>query len=140
MRRFLLFLFLLAVLVGASTAQQPPASKLLIAFSSYRDRPRHPNIYLYEHDGIGAGKIVGVVGGMPNRSLADSYSHPSLTADGRYCAYTYEKENETGRVLLWDIKEQKHVDLPAIAYDGIRLARALNRIARELGLDDFGHG
>src|SRR5262249_52785857 len=88
--------------------------KLLIAFSSYRDRPRHPNIYLYEHDGTGTGKIIGTVGGTVNRSAADSYSHPSLTADGRYCAYTYEKENETGRILLWDIKEQKQVDLPTI--------------------------
>lgn len=114
MRRFFLCLPLLAMLLSALPAEQPPPSKLLIAFSSYRDRPRHPNIYLYEHDGTAAGKIVGVVGGMPNRSLADSYSHPSLTADGRYCAYTYEKENETGRILLWDIKEQKHVELPAL--------------------------
>jgi len=114
MRRLLLSLPLLAVVLGALPAEQAPATKVLIAFSSYRDRPRHPNIYLYEHDGVGAGKVVGVVGGMPNRSSADSYSHPSLSSDGRYCAYTYEKENETGRILLWDIKEQKHVDLPGL--------------------------
>jgi Tol biopolymer transport system component len=114
MYRLLLSVPVMALALAALPGQQPAGSKLLIAISSYRDRPRHPNIYLYEHDGVGTGKVIGVVGGMPNRSAADSYSHPSLTADGRYCAYTYEKENETGRILLWDIKEQKQVELPAI--------------------------
>jgi Tol biopolymer transport system component len=114
MRGLLLSIPIVALVFAALPAQQPAGSKLLIAISSYRDRPRHPNIYLYEHDGLGAGKVIGVVGGMPNRSAADSYSHPSLTADGRFCTYTYEKENETGRILLWDIKEQKQVELPAI--------------------------
>ena len=40
--------------------EQPPApTKLLIAFASYRDRPKHPNIFFYEHDGVAKGKIVG---------------------------------------------------------------------------------
>lgn len=114
MRRHLVSFGLLTICLAALPAQQPQGAKLLIAFSSYRDRPRHPNIILYEHDGVGSGKVVGTVGGMVNRSAADAYAHPSLSGDGRYCAYTYEKENETGKVLLWDLKEQKQVELPTL--------------------------
>lgn len=114
MRRLLVSAGLIFLALTALPAQQPAAGKLLIAFSSYRDRPKHPNIYVYEHDGVGTGKVLGPVAGAINRSAADAYAHPVLSGDGRYCAYTYEKENETGKVLYWDLKEQKPVELPTI--------------------------
>src|SRR5262249_22638621 len=94
-------------------ADEPSRAKLLIAFASYRDRPKHPNVYFYEHDGVSSGKIIGMVGGTPQRT-ADAYAHPSLSHDGRYCAYTFELENNAGRIQLWDLKEQKNNDLAAV--------------------------
>jgi len=98
-------------------AAQPPATrpagvKLLIAFSSYRERPRHPNIFLYEHDGEANGKIVGSVATPRQRASADI--HPSLSQDGRLCAFTLELENQRGRLTLWDLKDQKSIDLPTL--------------------------
>src|SRR3954468_12375458 len=64
-----------------SLAQKTAESKLLIAFGSYRDRPKHPNIYFYEHDGVSKGEIAGKVG--TPRNVANAEGHPSLSADGR---------------------------------------------------------
>src|ERR1700675_3874156 len=86
-------------------AQQSPPAKLLIAFASYRDRPKHPNIFFYEHDGVANGKIVGSVG--TPRGMASAEAHPWLSHDGRYCVFTFELENKTGRIDCWDRKEQK---------------------------------
>jgi Tol biopolymer transport system component len=102
---------LLAAGFSVLPAQNPPAVKLLIAFSSYRDQPKHPVIFFYEHDGVGAGKIVGNVG-TPRG--ANASSHPSLSQDGRYCSFTFEVENKTSRINYWDRKEQKLIDLPVI--------------------------
>jgi Tol biopolymer transport system component len=85
---------------------------VLIAFGSYRDRPKHPRLYFYEHDGISAGKIVGRAGTPQN--IASAEGHPSLSKDGRFCAYTYELENNTGRIYFWDRKEQKLVEHPVM--------------------------
>jgi Tol biopolymer transport system component len=101
------------ILLTAPSAQDPAPPRLLLAFASYRDRPRHPNIYFYEHDGVSTGKMAGMVGGTPQRT-ADAYAHPTLTGDGRLCAFTYELENNTGRIHLWDLKEQKILDLAAV--------------------------
>jgi Tol biopolymer transport system component len=119
-------------------AQKAAAPKLLIAFGSYRDRPKHPNIFFYEHDGVGEGKITGRVG--TPRNVASAEGHPSLSADGRYCAFTFELENNTGRIYFWDRKEQKlieHADMnsspnaqmgPSLSADGNLIAfGALNR-------------
>jgi Tol biopolymer transport system component len=103
----------LLVLAGlAVPAAEPPRVKLLIAFASYRERPKHPNIFFYEHDGVSQGKIVGSV--ATPRGVASAEAHPSLSQDGRYCAFTSELENQTGRIHLWDLKEQKLVELPVI--------------------------
>jgi Tol biopolymer transport system component len=83
-------------------------SKLLIAFASYRDRPKHPNIFFYEHDGVAKGQIVGKVGTA--RNIASAEGHPSLSSDGRFCAFTFELENSTGQIYFWDRKEQKLVE------------------------------
>jgi Tol biopolymer transport system component len=113
MNRFLLcFAVIPAIGLPALPAQQAPPGKILIAFASYRERPKHPNIFFYEHDGIANGKIIGSVG--TPRAMASAEAHPSLSHDGRYCAFTFELENKTGQIKCWDLKEQKLVDLPTI--------------------------
>jgi Tol biopolymer transport system component len=98
--------------LGAVRAQEPTSGgKLLIAFASYRDRPKYPDIFFYEHDGVSKGKIIGSVA---NPKSANASGHPSLSQDGRFCAFTFEVENNTSKIALWDLKEQKLVDLPTI--------------------------
>ncbi|MBX9580427.1 MAG: hypothetical protein K2X87_08975 [Gemmataceae bacterium] len=91
-------------------AADPPPGKLLIAFASFRERKLHPKVYFYEHDGIAAGKLVGSVDAVNQRS---DY-HPTLTADGKLCAFAAETENQTGKVLLWDRAEKKLLDPPKL--------------------------
>ena len=55
-------ILLLAILSSSLADQKPATTKLLIALGSYRERPRHPNIFFYEHDGVGKGEIVGLGG------------------------------------------------------------------------------
>jgi Tol biopolymer transport system component len=102
--------FVGAVLSGSRTDDKPAASRLLIAFASFRDRPLHPRIYFYEHDGDRSGKIVGSIDPVNQRS---DY-HPSLSHDGRYCAFASELENQTGRIQVWDLKERKLLELPTL--------------------------
>jgi Tol biopolymer transport system component len=125
----LLSCLLLFLLTSSLLAQDV---KLLIAFSSFRDRRLHPRVYFYEHDGVGTGKIVGGIDPVNQRS---DY-HPSLSHDGRYCAFASELENQTSRISFWDRKEKKLVVLakindspnaqlsPALAGDGKLLAFA----------------
>src|SRR5436309_13188390 len=94
-----------AVLAGL--AAEPTGVKLLVAFASYRERPKHPKIYFYEHDGIANGKILGSIEAV---NLRSDY-HPTLSHDGRFCAFASELENETGRIQLWDLREKKLVEL-----------------------------
>jgi Tol biopolymer transport system component len=110
MSRCLLCLVLAVPLVAAGPDPAPGGPKLLIAFASYRERPRHPKVYFYEHDGVAHGKIVGSVDAVNQRS---DY-HPSLSHDGRYCAFASELENQTGRIQLWDVKDKKLIELPRI--------------------------
>src|SRR5262245_46667442 len=104
---------ILSGLLGTPRADEPPRTKLLIAFASYRDRPRHPCIYFYEHDGVASGKSAGMLGGTP-RQTADAFARPTLSHDGLWCAYTHEVENNAGRILLWNLQDQKNVELPAV--------------------------
>jgi Tol biopolymer transport system component len=113
MKWLLCFLpMVLSIAIVPTPAQPPPSPKLLIAFASYRDRPKHPNIFFYEHDGVAKGKIVGTVG--TPRGMASAEAHPCLSHDGRYCAFIFELENKTGQIKYWDLKEQKLVELPII--------------------------
>jgi Tol biopolymer transport system component len=96
---------------GSVADEKPPGPKLLIAFGSYRERPKHPNIFFYEHDGSGSGKILGKAG-TPRGATAEG--HPSLSADGRYCAFTFELENNTGRIYFWDRKDNKLIEHPVL--------------------------
>jgi Tol biopolymer transport system component len=126
MKRFLLCLFIAATVSVSSlpaqktgektkaaekNAPKTAPGKLLIAFSSYRDRPRHPSIFFYEHDGVDKGKMAGSVG-TPRADNASG--HPSLSQDGRFCTFTFEVENSTAKIFCWDRQEQKLVDMPVI--------------------------
>src|SRR5688500_3018817 len=110
-RAILLLVLLISPLPSLLRAQEPSPGKLLIAFASYRDRPKHPQVFFYEHDGVSTGKLVGGTGTVKNAANAEA--QPSLSHDGRFCAFTFEIENKTARVQCWDRKEQKFVDLPA---------------------------
>lgn len=149
MRRLIPLILLAAspLLFAAPPAAEPKA-KLLIAFASYRERPLHPKVYFYEHDGASSGKIIGSIDPVNQRS---DY-HPSLSHDGRYCAFASELENQTGRVSFWDIKEKKLLDLPglndtpnaqmapSLSADGALLAfAAWNRPAASPRWDVFLH-
>jgi Tol biopolymer transport system component len=101
-------------LLGVGQSDEPKKAdkpvKLLIAFASFRERPLHPKVYFYEHDGVANGKILGSIDAVNQRS---DY-HPSVSHDGRYCAFASELENQTGRILLWDVKDRKLIDEPGI--------------------------
>lgn len=103
----------LAFILPLVPAQEPaPArAKIVIAFSSYRERPRHSNIFFYEHDGIDTGKVVGSVGTPRGDNAA---GHPTLTQDGRECFFTCEVENQVARIQCWDRTEKKLLDLAPI--------------------------
>src|SRR5947209_7686236 len=111
MRRFLVVLALTgSALLAAEPDREPPRVKLLLAFASYRERPKHPKIYFYEHDGVATGKVVGSIDSVDLRS---DY-RPALSHDGRFCAFASELENQTGKVLLWDARERRLLDLPGL--------------------------
>jgi len=93
----------------------PPKTRLLIAFASFRERPLHPKIYFYEHDGVAEGKVLGSIDAVNQRS---DY-HPSLSHDGRVCAFASEKENDVGRIHVWDMKERKVLNVLNDALPGL---------------------
>lgn len=99
-----------AVPAGVAQPPAPGKAKLLIAFASFKERKLHPKVYFYEHDGASAGQIVGSIDAVNQRS---DY-RPSLSADGNLCAFAGEKENETGRVYVWDRAAKKLLDPPKV--------------------------
>ncbi len=109
--------WLLLLLIGCAPffvlAQQPQEgspNRLLIALSSYRDRPKHAQIYFYEHDGVAQGKIVGNVPTVSNRQ---DY-HAILSKNSKLCVFASELENEVSKIFLWDMADKKLVTPPAI--------------------------
>jgi Tol biopolymer transport system component len=100
-------LLLLLLCANFSNAESP---KLLISFASYRDRPKQPTVYFYEHDGVANGKIVGKI----DTANLRSDHHPSLSHDGRYCSFASELENQAGKISVWDLKEKKLVEMPKL--------------------------
>jgi Tol biopolymer transport system component len=94
-------------------AQQPatdPPKRLLIAFSSYRDRPKHAQVYFYEHDGVANGKIVGSIDTIANRQ---DY-HPILAKNGKVCVFASELENQTSKIFVYDLAQKKLVTPPKL--------------------------
>lgn len=111
MRRSLLVLGLLCLALVTAADGQSTAPKLVIALSSFRDRPLHPRLYFYEHDGTGQASQIGAIKAV--RVRVDT--HPSLPLGARYCAYASELENNFGNIRVWDLKEKKQLeDLPGL--------------------------
>lgn len=95
---------------GQDGPEAPVAPKLLIAWSAYSPRPKHPTIYFYHHDGVEKGKTIGSIKVEGKRS---DY-RPSLTHDGKLCAFASEEENETSRIFLWDLAAKQLTELANI--------------------------
>lgn len=93
-----------------SQENSPSGSRLLIAYGSYKDRVKYPTVTFYEHDGNSTGKVIGSI--PPTNLRSDS--HPSLSHDGRFCAFASEVENQTSRILLWDLPAKQVVELPTV--------------------------
>jgi len=116
MSRSLLCLVVVAATLGGAAAQPAPESgapKLLLAFASVRERraPPYPKIYFYEHDGVGQGQLLGSIDSIEkgvNNTRSDM--HPSLSRDGRFCAFSAQLGiTDGGRVEIWDRVEKKLV-------------------------------
>jgi len=101
-------LFALLAPFDAGAADRLP--RLRIACGSYKDRPKYPTITFYDHDGVSSGSVVASIPPVDLRSD----SHPSLSADGRFCAFTSEVENQTSRILYWDLVNRQLIDLPLV--------------------------
>src|SRR5262245_39415785 len=121
MRRFSCSLLFAVACFSLALAQPIPEAarpKLLLAFSSTRERrdPPYPKVYFYEHDGVANGKLLGSIDSITkgvNFTRADM--HPSLSRDGRYCAFaTQYGVLDGGRIQIWDRTEKKLIDPPSI--------------------------
>jgi len=107
----ILSLCLVHTICSDGQSQQPAFTpKLLLAVASYRDRPRYPTITFYEHDGQALGRIVGTVPTVNMRSD----SRPSLTHDGKLCAFASELENQTSKIFVWHLADKKLLELPKL--------------------------
>jgi len=81
-------------LVGAHSpgrlgAQETPAAPrpLQIVFSSLRERPAFASLLVYQHDGVGDGRIVQRLPIEPDTS----FTRPSLMSDGRRCLFSVKQ-------------------------------------------------
>lgn len=83
---------------------------LLIAVSSYRNRPMHPEILFYKVDPNGVCTPAGGVTPVTKRSD----HHPVFSGDGRLCFFASEAEGQPCVILAWDLAAQKLVDLPGL--------------------------
>jgi Tol biopolymer transport system component len=141
MHRLLCCLLIVAGFPSSVTAQPAPDSftpKLLIAFASVRGRraPPYPRIYFYEHDGVANGRLAGSVESVTQGDQKTrSDMHPSLSRDGRYCAFSAQMGPTNGaRIEIWDRTEKKLLPLrlnggadvhrmtPSLTTDGKRVA------------------
>jgi Tol biopolymer transport system component len=108
------FVLRLSFVIGGALLGHPAfaqeAPKLLLAYCSTRERPKYPQVYFYEHDGASQGKVVGSIETANMRSD----SHPSLSADGRLCAFASEVENQVSKIFVHDRAARKLLDLPVI--------------------------
>ncbi len=129
---------LLSFAVVAAFAAAPPAPKagqrLLIAFASVRGRaaPPYPQVFFYEHDGVGVGRLLGSIPSITKGiNVTRSDSHPALSADGRYCAFAAQiGVTDGGGIEVWDRKEKKLLALP-----GINPSKDVHQIGAALSAD-----
>ena len=81
-------------LVGAHSpgwlaAQETPAAPrpLQIVFSSLRERPAFASLLVYQHDGVGAGRMIQRLPIEPDTS----FTRPALASDGRFCLFNVKQ-------------------------------------------------
>jgi hypothetical protein len=128
------------VLEGCATCQNSPGprrQRLVIAFSSLRERPAFANLYFYRHDGIGQGELKGAVPAQFER--ADTRA--SLTVDGAQCAYASKQVGGfTPLVNLWDRSENRALPAPGFnSQEGSRIEPALSGDGQWLAVCARGH-
>ena len=89
---------------------RPPVAprRLLIAYSSFRDRPLHPRLYFYEHDGVGSGAQAGAIEAAPLRVE----TRAALAEGGQLVACASEVENQPGDILLWHRGQRRVLESP----------------------------
>ena len=116
--------------VACENSPAPRRQRLVIAFSSLRDRPAFANLYFYRHDGIGRGELNEAVPAQFER--ADT--HPSLASDSARCAYASKQVGGfTPLVNLWNRSENRPLPAPAFnSQEGSRIEPALSGDGRFL--------
>jgi Tol biopolymer transport system component len=121
---------LFVCLTGSGEGEGPPPPRLLLAFASYRDRAAFTNVYFYEHDGLGQGRLLDAVPAVFERA---DY-HPSLTADGAICAYAAKQVGGfPGLIQLWDLRARRPLERPGLNEGfGARLEPSLSGDGRLL--------
>jgi dipeptidyl aminopeptidase/acylaminoacyl peptidase len=119
MRRSCSCLVIAASLLAAPALPAADAApKLLLAFASVRERraPPYPQVFFYEHDGVSKGKLLGSIPSIAkgiNSTRSDM--HPTLSRDGRFCAFSAQFGVTAGaRIEIWDRQEKKLLPLAAL--------------------------
>jgi len=96
---------------GQASADEPHfEARLRIALASNRDHYWYPRIVLYEHDGVGKGRIAKTFS-SPDKRLDHQ---PSLAAQTRLGVYGWEAEGGVGRLRLWDSEKGTPIELPEL--------------------------
>jgi Tol biopolymer transport system component len=111
----------------ASADDRPPGKPALaIAFASLRDRPAFASIHLYEHDGVGQGRLVATIPAANERA---DY-HPVLYANGTRCLYSSKQVGGHGPLIMgWDLPE--HKQLPEFRFNGRFAARVSPAVTQD---------
>jgi hypothetical protein len=99
-------------------SRQPAGVKLLLAFGTVRDRraPPYPAVHFYEHDGVAGGRLVGSIDpAVVGKDNVRGDFHPSLSRDGRWCAFSGQLGIVNGgRIEVWDRQEKKLLTFPLL--------------------------
>lgn len=103
-------LLLAGVVFGWAAPVSAAEPSVLIAVSSYRNRPMHPEILFYKLDPSGVCAPAGGVTPVTKRSD----HHPVFSGDGKLCLFASEAEGQPCVILAWDLAAQKLVDLPGL--------------------------
>lgn len=95
----------------SALADEPPfEARLRIALASNRDHYWYPRIVLYEHDGVGRGRVAKTLS-SPDKRLDH---HPTLAAQTRLGVFGWEAEGGVGRLRLWDFEKSAAIELPEL--------------------------
>lgn len=92
------------------SAEEPTRPTLNIAFTSFRDDKLYANVFRYELTPDGAGKIVGKVSPVSNRSD----HHLSLNKDGSRGVFAAEVVAAVSQIHLWDFTKNEEIALPKL--------------------------